>query len=169
MTTIYIKNRLPSPKTLAKTPFEIMYKSKPSGKSMRVFGFRAYVPTRKRSDSSGIQRLMRDCSRTPTNVKGVMTFRHRGRPSGDRSLEMSRPMSRLLDSRHHFRAKPLKTLRWTSTHSLSTTSLVKRTSKWLAKSEKIDRDTKKRPIKDHVPSVVELDLKRQAHQMKNVA
>ena len=78
-------------------------------------------------------------------------------------------MSWLLDSRHHFRAKPLKTLRWTSTHSLSTTSLVKRTSNWLAKSEKIDRDTKKRPIKDHVPSVVELDLKRQAHQMKNVA
>ena len=45
MTTIYIKNPLPSPKTLAKTPFEIMYKYEPSGKPMRVFGCRAYVPT----------------------------------------------------------------------------------------------------------------------------
>ena len=93
MTTIYIKNRLPSPKTQDKTPFKIMYKSKPSGKPMRVFRCRVYAPTPNRSDSSGIQRLMRDCSRTPTNVKGVMTFRHRGRPSGDRSLEMSSPMS----------------------------------------------------------------------------
>ena len=74
MTTIYIKNRLPSLKALEKTSFEIMYKSKPSGKSMRVFGCRAYVPTPKRSDSSGIQRLMMDFSRTPTNVKGVMSF-----------------------------------------------------------------------------------------------
>uniref|UniRef100_A0AAV1TJN9 Integrase catalytic domain-containing protein n=1 Tax=Peronospora matthiolae TaxID=2874970 RepID=A0AAV1TJN9_9STRA len=37
MTAIYIKNRLPSPKIDHKTPFEIVYKSKPSVKHMRVF------------------------------------------------------------------------------------------------------------------------------------
>ena len=47
MTAIYIKNRLPSPKIQDKTPFEIMYKSKPSVKHMRVFGCRAYVFTPK--------------------------------------------------------------------------------------------------------------------------
>ena len=47
MTAIYIKNRLPSPKIQDKTPFEIMYKSKPSVKHMRVFGCRAYVLTPK--------------------------------------------------------------------------------------------------------------------------
>ncbi|KAG2791504.1 hypothetical protein PC119_g28584 [Phytophthora cactorum] len=30
MTAIYVKNRLPSPKIEHKTPFEIVYKSKPS-------------------------------------------------------------------------------------------------------------------------------------------
>ncbi|KAG2765713.1 hypothetical protein PC113_g24618 [Phytophthora cactorum] len=38
MTTIYVENRLPSPKTEHKTPFEIVYKSKPSVKHMRVDG-----------------------------------------------------------------------------------------------------------------------------------
>uniref|UniRef100_A0AAV1UD02 Integrase catalytic domain-containing protein n=1 Tax=Peronospora matthiolae TaxID=2874970 RepID=A0AAV1UD02_9STRA len=38
MKAIYIKNRLPSPKIDHKTPFEIVYKSKPSIKHMRVFG-----------------------------------------------------------------------------------------------------------------------------------
>jgi hypothetical protein len=47
MTAIYIKNRLPSPKIDHKTPFEIVYKSKPSLKHMRVFGCRAYVLTPK--------------------------------------------------------------------------------------------------------------------------
>ncbi|KAG2777391.1 hypothetical protein Pcac1_g12233 [Phytophthora cactorum] len=37
MTAIYVKNRLPSPKIEHKTPFEIVYKSKPSVKHMRVF------------------------------------------------------------------------------------------------------------------------------------
>ncbi|KAG2759142.1 hypothetical protein Pcac1_g28797 [Phytophthora cactorum] len=37
MTVIYVKNRLPSPKIEHKTPFEIVYKSKPSVKHMRVF------------------------------------------------------------------------------------------------------------------------------------
>ncbi|KAG2971880.1 hypothetical protein C6341_g21934 [Phytophthora cactorum] len=32
MTAIYVKNRLPSPKIEHKTPFEIVYKSKPSVK-----------------------------------------------------------------------------------------------------------------------------------------
>ncbi|KAG4037401.1 hypothetical protein PC123_g27034 [Phytophthora cactorum] len=40
MTAIYVKNRLPSPKIEHKTPFEIVYKSKPSVKHMRVFGCR---------------------------------------------------------------------------------------------------------------------------------
>uniref|UniRef100_A0AAV1V9M7 Integrase catalytic domain-containing protein n=1 Tax=Peronospora matthiolae TaxID=2874970 RepID=A0AAV1V9M7_9STRA len=43
MTAIYIKNRLPSPKIDHKTPFEIVYKSKPSVKHMRVFGCRALI------------------------------------------------------------------------------------------------------------------------------
>ena len=43
MTAIYIKNRLPSPKIASKTPFEFVYKSKPSVKHMRVFGCRTYV------------------------------------------------------------------------------------------------------------------------------
>ena len=50
MTAIYIKNRLPSPKSDSKTPFEIVNKSKPSVKHMRVFSCLAYVltPTEKR-------------------------------------------------------------------------------------------------------------------------
>ena len=40
MAAIYIKNRLPSPKIANKTPFEIVYKHKPSVKHMRVFGCR---------------------------------------------------------------------------------------------------------------------------------
>ncbi|KAG3230135.1 hypothetical protein PI124_g24766 [Phytophthora idaei] len=43
MTAIYVKNRLPSPKIEHKTPFEIVYKSKPSVKHMRVFGCRTSV------------------------------------------------------------------------------------------------------------------------------
>uniref|UniRef100_A0AAV1TG08 Integrase catalytic domain-containing protein n=1 Tax=Peronospora matthiolae TaxID=2874970 RepID=A0AAV1TG08_9STRA len=45
ITAIYIKNRLPSPKIDHKTPFEIVYKSKPSVKHMRVFGCRAFILT----------------------------------------------------------------------------------------------------------------------------
>uniref|UniRef100_A0AAV1TGH0 Integrase catalytic domain-containing protein n=1 Tax=Peronospora matthiolae TaxID=2874970 RepID=A0AAV1TGH0_9STRA len=45
MTAIYIKNRLPSPKIDHETPFEIVYKSKPSVKHMRVFGCRAFILT----------------------------------------------------------------------------------------------------------------------------
>uniref|UniRef100_A0AAV1V5Y8 Integrase catalytic domain-containing protein n=1 Tax=Peronospora matthiolae TaxID=2874970 RepID=A0AAV1V5Y8_9STRA len=45
MTAIYIKNRLPSPKIDHKTPVEIVYKSKPSVKHMRVFGCRAFILT----------------------------------------------------------------------------------------------------------------------------
>ncbi|KAG3239233.1 hypothetical protein PI124_g15825 [Phytophthora idaei] len=47
MSAIYVKNRLPSPKIENKTPFEIVYKSKPSVKHMRVFGCRTYVLTPK--------------------------------------------------------------------------------------------------------------------------
>uniref|UniRef100_A0AAV1U7J4 Uncharacterized protein n=1 Tax=Peronospora matthiolae TaxID=2874970 RepID=A0AAV1U7J4_9STRA len=47
MTAIYIKNRLPSPKIDHKTPFEIVYKSKPGVKRMRVFGCQAYILTPK--------------------------------------------------------------------------------------------------------------------------
>ena len=47
MTAIYIKNRLPSPKIDHKTPYEIVYKSKPSVKHMRVFGCQAYILTPK--------------------------------------------------------------------------------------------------------------------------
>ncbi|KAG2887557.1 hypothetical protein PC114_g18783 [Phytophthora cactorum] len=47
MTAIYVKNRLPSPMIEHKTPFEIVYKSKPSVKHMRVFGCRTYILTPK--------------------------------------------------------------------------------------------------------------------------
>jgi len=47
MTAIYVKNRLPSPKIVHKTPFEIAYKSKPSVKFMRVFSCQAYIMTPK--------------------------------------------------------------------------------------------------------------------------
>ncbi|KAL8001625.1 putative integrase, catalytic core, ribonuclease H-like superfamily [Plasmopara halstedii] len=47
MTAIYIKNRLPSPRMKNKTPFEIVHKSKPSVKHMRIFGCRVYVLTPK--------------------------------------------------------------------------------------------------------------------------
>uniref|UniRef100_H3H942 Integrase catalytic domain-containing protein n=1 Tax=Phytophthora ramorum TaxID=164328 RepID=H3H942_PHYRM len=47
MTAIYVKNRLPSPKVEHKTPFEIVYKSKPSVKHMRVFGCQTYTLTPK--------------------------------------------------------------------------------------------------------------------------
>lgn len=47
MTAIYIKNRLPSPKITHRTPFEIVYNSKPSVKHMRVFGCQTYILTPK--------------------------------------------------------------------------------------------------------------------------
>ena len=47
MSAIYVKNRLPSPKIPTMTPFEIVYRSKPSVKHMRVFGCRAYILTPK--------------------------------------------------------------------------------------------------------------------------
>lgn len=47
MTAIYIKNRLPSPKSETKTPYEIIHGSKPSVKHMRVFGCLAFVLTPK--------------------------------------------------------------------------------------------------------------------------
>ncbi|GMF41760.1 unnamed protein product [Phytophthora lilii] len=47
MTAIYVKNRLPSPKIPNKTPFEIVYKSKPSVKHMRVLGCRTCILTPK--------------------------------------------------------------------------------------------------------------------------
>ena len=47
MTAIYVKNRLPSPKISHKTPFEIVYNSKPSVKHMRVFGCQVYTLTPK--------------------------------------------------------------------------------------------------------------------------
>src|SRR5687768_3921851 len=42
MTVIYIKNRLPSPKSDTKTSYEIVYKAKPSVKQMRVLGCLAW-------------------------------------------------------------------------------------------------------------------------------
>uniref|UniRef100_A0AAV1TDZ7 Retroviral polymerase SH3-like domain-containing protein n=1 Tax=Peronospora matthiolae TaxID=2874970 RepID=A0AAV1TDZ7_9STRA len=47
MTAIYIKDRLPSPKVMHKTPFEIVHNSKPSVKHMRVFGCQVYILTPK--------------------------------------------------------------------------------------------------------------------------
>ena len=47
MSAIYVKNRLPSPKIPTMTPFEIVCRSKPSVKHMRVFGCRAYILTPK--------------------------------------------------------------------------------------------------------------------------
>uniref|UniRef100_A0AAV1TN90 Reverse transcriptase Ty1/copia-type domain-containing protein n=1 Tax=Peronospora matthiolae TaxID=2874970 RepID=A0AAV1TN90_9STRA len=47
MTAIYVKNRLPSPKVMHKTPFEIVHNSKPSIKHMRVFGCQVYILTPK--------------------------------------------------------------------------------------------------------------------------
>uniref|UniRef100_A0AAV1V8Y6 Integrase catalytic domain-containing protein n=1 Tax=Peronospora matthiolae TaxID=2874970 RepID=A0AAV1V8Y6_9STRA len=47
MTAIYVKNRLPSPKVVHKTPFEIVYNSKPSVKHMRTFGCQTYILTPK--------------------------------------------------------------------------------------------------------------------------
>uniref|UniRef100_H3H8R5 Integrase catalytic domain-containing protein n=1 Tax=Phytophthora ramorum TaxID=164328 RepID=H3H8R5_PHYRM len=47
MTAIYVTNRLPSLKVEHKTPFEIVYKSKPSVKHMRVFGCQTYILTPK--------------------------------------------------------------------------------------------------------------------------
>lgn len=52
MMTIYVTNRLPSPKIVHKTSCEIVYNSKPSVKHMRVFGCRTYTltPKEKRSE-----------------------------------------------------------------------------------------------------------------------
>ncbi|KAE8962877.1 hypothetical protein PR001_g29558 [Phytophthora rubi] len=47
MTAIYIKNRLPSSKSPDKTPFDIVYKSKPNVMHMRIFGCKAFVLTPK--------------------------------------------------------------------------------------------------------------------------
>ena len=45
MTAIYVKNRLPSAKIAHKTPFEIVYNTKPSVKHMRVFGCQTFILT----------------------------------------------------------------------------------------------------------------------------
>uniref|UniRef100_A0AAV1UX06 Integrase catalytic domain-containing protein n=1 Tax=Peronospora matthiolae TaxID=2874970 RepID=A0AAV1UX06_9STRA len=47
MTSIYVKNRLPSPKFVLKNTFEIFYNSKPSVKHMRAFGRQTYILTPK--------------------------------------------------------------------------------------------------------------------------
>uniref|UniRef100_A0AAV1TFT7 Retroviral polymerase SH3-like domain-containing protein n=1 Tax=Peronospora matthiolae TaxID=2874970 RepID=A0AAV1TFT7_9STRA len=51
MTAIYIKNRLPSPKCQAQTPFGIVNGFRPSVKHMRVFGCRTFVLTPKEKRS----------------------------------------------------------------------------------------------------------------------
>uniref|UniRef100_A0AAV1TGL9 Retroviral polymerase SH3-like domain-containing protein n=1 Tax=Peronospora matthiolae TaxID=2874970 RepID=A0AAV1TGL9_9STRA len=43
MTAIYVKNRLPSPRVVHKTPFEIAYNLKPSVKHMRTFGCQTHI------------------------------------------------------------------------------------------------------------------------------
>uniref|UniRef100_A0AAV1TCT9 Integrase catalytic domain-containing protein n=1 Tax=Peronospora matthiolae TaxID=2874970 RepID=A0AAV1TCT9_9STRA len=45
MTANYVKNRLPSPNVMHKTPFEFFNNSKPSVKHMRVFGCQVYILT----------------------------------------------------------------------------------------------------------------------------
>ncbi|KAG2787195.1 hypothetical protein PC111_g24293 [Phytophthora cactorum] len=55
MTAIYVKNRLPSPKVEHKAPFEIVYKSKPSVKHIRVFGCRTYILTPKEKRLKSVQ------------------------------------------------------------------------------------------------------------------
>uniref|UniRef100_A0AAV1VDV7 Reverse transcriptase Ty1/copia-type domain-containing protein n=1 Tax=Peronospora matthiolae TaxID=2874970 RepID=A0AAV1VDV7_9STRA len=47
MKAIYVKNRLPSPKVVHKTPFEIFYNLKPSVKHIRTFGCQTYILTPK--------------------------------------------------------------------------------------------------------------------------
>ena len=47
MTAIYVKNRLPLPRIVHKTSFEIVHNSKPSVKHMRVFGCQVYTLTPK--------------------------------------------------------------------------------------------------------------------------
>ena len=47
MTAIYLKNRLPSPKSETMTPYEMVHHVKPSVKHLRVFGCLAYVLTPK--------------------------------------------------------------------------------------------------------------------------
>uniref|UniRef100_A0AAV1TGK1 Reverse transcriptase Ty1/copia-type domain-containing protein n=1 Tax=Peronospora matthiolae TaxID=2874970 RepID=A0AAV1TGK1_9STRA len=47
MTSNYVKNRLPSPRVVHKTPFEIAYNLKPSVKHTRVFGCQTYILTPK--------------------------------------------------------------------------------------------------------------------------
>jgi hypothetical protein len=47
MVAIYIKNRLPSPKSETKTPYEMVYGIKPSVKHLRVFGCLVFVLTPK--------------------------------------------------------------------------------------------------------------------------
>jgi hypothetical protein len=51
MTAIFIKNRLPSPKSDTKTPYEIVHSVKPTINHMRVFSCLAFVlaPKEKRS------------------------------------------------------------------------------------------------------------------------
>uniref|UniRef100_A0AAV1TGH5 Reverse transcriptase Ty1/copia-type domain-containing protein n=1 Tax=Peronospora matthiolae TaxID=2874970 RepID=A0AAV1TGH5_9STRA len=47
MTSNYVKNRLPSPRVVHKTPFEIAYNLKPSVKHTRAFGCQTYILTPK--------------------------------------------------------------------------------------------------------------------------
>ncbi|KAG2869783.1 hypothetical protein PC114_g27686 [Phytophthora cactorum] len=77
MTAIYVKNRLPSPKIEHKTPFEIVYKSKPSVKHMRVFGCRTYILTPKEKRLKWDPKARTGCSwvtkKCPRRIKRKVT------------------------------------------------------------------------------------------------
>uniref|UniRef100_A0AAV1U7E7 Uncharacterized protein n=1 Tax=Peronospora matthiolae TaxID=2874970 RepID=A0AAV1U7E7_9STRA len=86
MTAVYVKNRLPSPKIPHKTPFEIVYNSKPSVKHMRVFGCQAYILTPKEKrlkwDPKARAGLFFGLRRS---VQGVSSLRHRSGAGDDKS------------------------------------------------------------------------------------
>uniref|UniRef100_A0AAV1TY31 Integrase catalytic domain-containing protein n=1 Tax=Peronospora matthiolae TaxID=2874970 RepID=A0AAV1TY31_9STRA len=143
MTAIYVKNRLPSPKVMHKTPFEIVHNSKPSVKHMRVFGCQVYILTPKEKrlkwDPKARTGIFLGYEEASKRI-AFMTSR-RGRWS---SVAMSTLTSPPLDFR---RQPPLKTpMTLTSTPSI-----------WMMKRQ-VKRSTRKQASARVVPMMKEYQL-----------
>ncbi|KAG3092997.1 hypothetical protein PI125_g16977 [Phytophthora idaei] len=161
MTAIYVKNRLPPPKIEHKTPFEIVYKSKPSVKHMRVFGCRTYILTPKE------KRLKWDPKARAGLFLGYeevsKAYRLYDIEAGRwLSVAMSTSTNRPLDFHRRFPMKMSTT--WTSTRSTSTMTVRARRSTSRKGRARVTRVAKMKLPEDRELCVVDLDWKKQVRR-----
>uniref|UniRef100_A0AAV1UIL2 Integrase catalytic domain-containing protein n=1 Tax=Peronospora matthiolae TaxID=2874970 RepID=A0AAV1UIL2_9STRA len=85
MTAVYVKNRLPSPKIPHKTPFEIVYNSKPSVKHMRFWVPSIHLDPEGETTQVGSQGPGWIVFGLRRSVQGVSSLRHRSGAGDDKS------------------------------------------------------------------------------------